>query len=59
MTTGLFSRRSLLQASGEALLAWTVPAQAAGLAPTRTMRGGRITIALARRSSIRLLMAGL
>ncbi len=40
MPTLLTTRRRLLAASGAAALTWTVPARAAGLAPTPTMRGG-------------------
>ncbi len=44
MTTSLFTRRTLLAASAAAIATGTsalvLPAQAAGLAPTRTMRGG-------------------
>ena len=44
MNTPLITRRSLLATSGAALVTGTsgllAPAQAAGLAPTPTMRGG-------------------
>lgn len=41
MTKALTTRRTLLAAAGAAgLTHWTVPARAAGLAPTPTMRGG-------------------
>ena len=44
MTTSLFTRRTLLAAGAAAIASGTsalvMPAQAAGLAPTRTMRGG-------------------